>query len=95
MGKKALTIRLANLRRDDIPLRIMNQGRAIAKEKSSFKGRSLLLDRAIPQHNRPFGPKSGTIQILVLAAFSELYEVCRGILSLAFTTFCFPGMSEL
>jgi hypothetical protein len=33
MGKKALIIRLASLRRDDIPMRIMNQEQGIAKEK--------------------------------------------------------------
>lgn len=48
MGKKALIIRVASLRREDMPIRIMSQEQGIAKEKSSLKVRSLLLDRAIP-----------------------------------------------
>jgi hypothetical protein len=33
MGRKALIIRLASLRREDISIRIMNQEQGIAKEK--------------------------------------------------------------
>jgi hypothetical protein len=45
MGRKALIIRLASLRREDISMRIMNQEQGIAKEKSSLKWRSLEFDR--------------------------------------------------
>lgn len=55
MGKKALIIRRASLRREDIPMRIMNQEKEIAKEKSSLMGRSLVSNRPIPQYKRAFG----------------------------------------
>ena len=59
MGKKALIVRLASLRREDISNRIMNEEQGIAKEKNSLKGRSLRFDGAILLHHRTLGPKSG------------------------------------
>lgn len=44
IGKKALMIRFASLRRDDISMRIMNQVRGIAKEKSSLMCAGLMFE---------------------------------------------------
>lgn len=85
MGKKALIIRRASLRREDIPMRIMNQEKGIAKEKF-FDGTKLALEQAdssIQKDLRAVHDVSrGTIharqpQMLVPASSLEFLEGCR------------------
>jgi hypothetical protein len=81
IGKKALIIRLASLRREDIPIQIMNQEQVIAKEKSSWKRRSLLSHTAIPKTSVSSGLSRGNQLCATIpnSFYSNFFGVLRGV----------------